>query len=125
MLKKISHIILSVLLLITTMGMTVSRHYCKGDLYSVSISGTDNASGCDMGNCCHDEIQNIKITNDFSVPSAVSIPILAEFDILGQFIFEYPEIYTLDEKDINFGYVESPPLLPIIETLSVKQEYLL
>ena len=124
MLKKISHIVLSLLLLVATMGMTVSKHYCKGDLYSVSVNGSDKSS-CDMGNCCHDETQNIKINNDFSVPSIASIPVLAGFDILGQVTLENPEIYPLHEKDINFGYVESPPLLPILETLSVKQEYLL
>lgn len=124
MLKKISHIIFSLLLLVATMGMTVSRHYCKGDLYSVSVNGSGNA-GCDMGNCCHDENQNIRIHDDFSTPTQASIPVLAEFDILGQTLFFCVDISSIHEEDIDFEYVESPPLLPILETLSVKQVYLL
>lgn len=124
MLKKISHIIFSLLLLVATVGMTVSRHYCKGDLYSVSVNGSGNA-GCDMGNCCHDENQNIRIHDDYSTPTSISIPVLAEFDILGNALFMDVDISSLYEKDIDFEFVESPPLLPILETLSVKQVYLL
>jgi hypothetical protein len=124
MLKKISHIVLSLLLLVATMGMTVSKHYCKGNLYSISFNGSDK-SCCDMANCCHDETQNIKLNDDFSSPSIASMPVLAEFDLLGQVMFGYTDSFTLHEEDINLRHVESPPPPLISETLSKRQVYLL
>tara|TARA_R110002050_G_C8830797_1_gene505204 strand:- start:621 stop:1073 length:453 start_codon:yes stop_codon:yes gene_type:complete len=43
--KKFSHIVLSFLLLISTMGMVINLHYCEGKLYDVGIFS-------EAKNCC-------------------------------------------------------------------------
>ena len=66
MLKKVSHILLSFLLLITTMGMTVNSHYCGNDLVSISVI-SESQSCCETPNCCHNESMLIKLEEDISI----------------------------------------------------------
>lgn len=70
MIKGISHITLSVLLLVITAGFAVSRHYCGDSL--VDIAYNKNADPCcDTGSCCHNEIQFYQLDEDFSMPETV------------------------------------------------------
>ena len=124
MLKTFSHIILSLILLVSTMGMTVSKHYCQGNLYSVSVDGLNNDK-CDMGSCCHDETQVYQVKEDFSIPAISTVPMLAELDILGHDLFAWEGIIAPEAENTTPTERESPPLLPIQKTLAVKQVYLL
>jgi hypothetical protein len=125
MLKKIIHIMLSSLLFFTTMGMVVSKHYCQGNLYSVSIDGLNNDK-CDMGNCCHDETHFFKVQEDFSQPQIINTPDVAGFDLF--FVAINPFISDLfAEEELKNQFIDySPPLpLDIQTSLSKKQTYLL
>ncbi|MGD9556091.1 MAG: hypothetical protein AB7V25_03650 [Mangrovibacterium sp.] len=73
MTKRISHIILSLLLIIFTAGVSISRHFCGGELAGVSLfsstaQGCSGESSCSMGNCCHDEHQLVRMQEDFVPP---------------------------------------------------------
>ena len=122
MLKRISHIILSLVLLVSTMGMAVSKHYCQGDLYSVSVDGLNNDK-CDMGDCCHDEAHFFKVQEDFYTPQISTIPVLAELDILGHDLFSEVLLNAPEQEVAGINFIETPPLLPIQKTLSLKQVY--
>jgi hypothetical protein len=86
MIKKISHIILAFVVLVTSVGMTVSSHYCGSTLESVSIIIAPDQCCDNLDGCCHDESFTIKIEDNFSVPSysydfsqlAISLPALLE-----------------------------------------------
>jgi len=54
MIKKLTHIVLASLLLVTTMGLTVSKHYCHNSLVDVSFFSKAE-SCCDDGGCCQNE----------------------------------------------------------------------
>ncbi|NOZ48111.1 MAG: hypothetical protein GXO79_15240 [Chlorobi bacterium] len=56
MIKKVSYIILSVLLLISTVGLTINLHYCAGVLYSYGID-------VKAENCCKNEIPKEQTIN--------------------------------------------------------------
>ncbi|NOZ48116.1 MAG: hypothetical protein GXO79_15265 [Chlorobi bacterium] len=56
MIKRISYIIISLALLITTMGLTINLHYCAGNLYSVAIDSENN-------NCCEDNNHKTHMNN--------------------------------------------------------------
>ena len=86
MLKKVSHIILSVLLLVSTVGVVVSKHYCSGSFVSVSVFN-EAESCCGDSDCCHNENQVYQVKTDFSAPIISSVPGLAEFGILGHNLF--------------------------------------
>jgi hypothetical protein len=65
MLKKALHIGVIVLLLISTMGVTMYKHYCSGYLISKSI-GFPPKKCCNNGcKTCHNESQTFKITDNY------------------------------------------------------------
>ena len=89
MLRKISHIILSLILLVSTMGLTIDKHYCGTRLVSVSILN-DTDPCCDPGDgCCHDDSETYKLSVD----------------------------YTLSQSDIDFN--QAPIVLPALSFLYV------
>ena len=66
MLKKISHIIIVLLLLVTTMGLTIDKHYCGTRLVSVGILN-EAESCCDMDDdCCHNDTETFKLNVDYT-----------------------------------------------------------
>ncbi len=102
--------------------MAVSKHYCQGDLYSVSVNGLNNDK-CDMGDCCHDEAHFFKVQEDFHTPPISTIPVLAELDILGHDLFTEVLLNSPELEVAGLNFIETPPLLPIQKTLSLKQVY--
>jgi hypothetical protein len=65
MVKRISHIIISFLLIVATTGVTLTRHYCGNQLISSSVLG--KAHNCCGTHCksCHDEISSFRVTDNF------------------------------------------------------------
>lgn len=124
MLKKFSHIILSALLLISTMGLAISKHYCSGSFVSASVF-QEAESCCGESDCCHNETSVYQVKDDFSAPALLNVPVMAELDILGYDI--YPEILVVlsETETSEILFDSSPPPLTIQKTLSLKQVYLL
>ncbi len=124
MLKKVSHIILSVLLLSVTMGLTISKHYCSGELVSTSLF-VDANSCCDSDNCCHNENEYLQLDEDYSIVSASEIPESTEFELLDfAVLISNFEIFEI-EKSEKFYVSDSPPPPKIQLVLAMKQSYLL
>ncbi len=65
MLKRTSHIILSFILLISTIGLVVSKHYCKEELVSISFFDISD-SCCEDSSCCHDKTESYQLKVDYS-----------------------------------------------------------
>ncbi len=64
MIRKISNIIIAIILLVSTTGFTISKHYCGNELITVEING-EAESCCDSPDCCHTETQFNKLNVDF------------------------------------------------------------
>jgi len=62
--KKISNIILAIILLVSTTGFTLSKHYCGGKLESVEVNA-EAESCCDSPYCCHTETEFNKLSVEF------------------------------------------------------------
>ena len=124
MLKTFSHITLSLVLLISTMGMVVSKHYCGNEAVSVSINHPSD-SCCDKGNCCSTEIHTYQVKDDFSSPVITTIPVLAELDILGHDLFEAEGLPEPESENPVSFLAHSPPPKTIQTVLSLRQLYLL
>jgi hypothetical protein len=121
MLTKISHIFLALLFMVTTMGMTVSKHFCGSYLQSTSVL-SEIEPCCDMPDCCHNESITLEIKDDFSVTSY-------NFDFT-QLAVDLPALVELVEIEVseNNSYLisENTPPPPKIQTvLSRFQSYLL
>ena len=123
MIKKPGHIILACLLLLTTMGLAVSKHYCQNSLVDVSIF-TQADSCCDDGGCCTNENNFYQLKEDFSAPVISTIPVLAEIDVLHQTLLD-PDILIPNELTDEFELTNDPPPLTVMEFLADEQVYLL
>ena len=65
---KVSRVILSMVLFISTTGLTVDKHYCGDHLVSIRFFG-DAKSCCSMdGDCCHQVTDTYKLTADYTHP---------------------------------------------------------
>ncbi len=66
MFKNVLNIIVVTLLLISTTGFTISKHYCGTHLVSVKINN-EAKSCCGLNdNCCHNESKLLQVDNDYS-----------------------------------------------------------
>jgi hypothetical protein len=61
--RKISHIVFSLVLVMTTAGMTITKHYCGSRLVSVNIL-SEPEKCCNNSNCCHNETITFKLDSD-------------------------------------------------------------
>ena len=124
MLRRFSHIILSVLLLTATMGMAVSKHFCSGTIVSLKLFG-ESKSCCGDSDCCHNENHFYKLQDDISAAQVQDAPQLAEIDILVSIpgSLELPGVAENNNHIILF--TDSPPPPKIQKVLSLKQSYLL
>ncbi len=121
MLRIITNIIISSLLLVSTTGIAVSRHYCEEEFISVELK-TEAGPCCNDDMCCHTETQLIQVTNDFlaSAPNLV-----LENPFPSDLILTFSEI---ERKPVNIGFKTSSThyALPLPETstrLALKQVY--
>jgi len=123
MLKRFSHIGLSLLLLISTVGFAVSKHYCGDAL--VDIAFNENAENCcDTGSCCHNETQVFQLDEDFSVPQIANAPELQETAVFGFTIFVASQTPVVNDSELTFNN-NSPPPSTVDEFLSLRQVFLL
>lgn len=110
MFKKVSHIIVTVLLLVATTGFVSFRHYCGEELISDSILA-DQAGCCDdSSTCCHDEIESFKIDADY-LSASLSIN-------LEQIAMEIPFLkgqnFSNPERGKNSSYAFNNLTLPLM-----------
>ena len=121
MFKKSIHILISILLLFATAGVSVSAHYCGDMLRSVSFMSTPD-SCCDDASCCHNETHFYQLDDDFTF-------INTEIKFLsGQQVINYPrpfEAMTVAEKSISSFYSDIPLHPRIRSYLALIQSFLL
>lgn len=65
MLKRISHIAISILLLIATTGLTISRNYCDESMMAAH-DASGESSCCDKkSECCQHEANTLRLDSEF------------------------------------------------------------
>ena len=79
MFKKLINIFITVTILISTTGFTISKHYCSGNLISVSV--LSEAQSCCKGgeDCCKNETISVEPINELLF-SSFSFDFLENFD---------------------------------------------
>ncbi|MDT8394583.1 MAG: hypothetical protein RQ761_12120 [Bacteroidales bacterium] len=121
MLKKSIHILISILLLLATTGISISAHYCGEKLRAVSLMNTP-AGCCDDASCCLNETQFYQLDDDFTF-------LYTEIKFLSdQQVIHYPrpdEAMPVAEKS-NSPLYNDIPLHPRIRSyLALIQSFLL
>ena len=126
--NKIFSVILSFVILITSMGFTVSSHICGGKRVKTELGliSTDVSCGmekdennCAKGtqmrsNCCQDQFNLIQMDEDYTQQ-------LTNFqfstDFLIAFVTSYIELFENETNEIDFFADHSPP--PLIKDIPV------
>jgi len=79
--KKIGHIIMIFLLLISTAGVSINKHYSGGELYSTAII-VDADSCCENPcGCCDEKSEQLKVEADY-LASSFDLTEAAQLDLL-------------------------------------------
>ena len=73
MIRKASHIILSIIILLTTAGLAITEHYCGNRLVSVNVLSEPDKC-CDDIDCCHNETIIVKLDTDIINISTDQLP---------------------------------------------------
>jgi hypothetical protein len=118
--KKILSILLAVVFFITSTGFTISSHKCGGKVHKQNINLTAENLNCGMeesekdsctdneiqGNCCQNEFQNFKITDDYQ-----RIDFGSSFEIQHLIAFTYTLTeLVLENKTYAKHLIYTPPL---------------
>lgn len=120
MFTKVIYVLMSLVLLISTTGLTVDKHYCGDNLVSVSFFGHAGSCGDMDGSCCRQDTDTYKLTLDYTTP-VFNLTFEQDYDQMPA----QAMVYNLLPKD---GYCSidqfglSPPLIPR-KTLSSLQTY--
>ena len=114
MLRKIIHIAFAFLLLLSTVGISVSRHLCMGNVYDVAIlKAADTCSG-DLEipmDCCDDETEVFSVSQTFEYYALVlqlEAPSLNLYSLSDYFIPQV-ELQSAYSK-LSVFHTPSPPL---------------
>ncbi|RLD57563.1 MAG: hypothetical protein DRJ05_09510 [Bacteroidetes bacterium] len=125
MLKKVSHIIISLILLVSTTGLTISKHYSMGELFDVSFIGEADSCCPVPCDCCEDEFEFHRLEVEF-----VGSDIEVSFDEISS--IDIAVITSIFDINIDLGYLlnekeyannHSPPIISF--TPSLTQSFLL
>ena len=105
------HISLAILLMISSVGIVVSVHYCHDKLASISIF-KESKTCCTNPNCCQNETISIQFDEDYVVQDLQSLKKIIIAPILYSFIDFQNQFLWRNENFISFNKMkESPPLV--------------
>lgn len=126
MLRLIYHTFLVLLLLLSTIGIRTSQHFCGSKLISTSFfSEADNCcpdKGTD--NCCHNETKILRCDKDLYIANSSNLAISAVADIKINFIFEQKTNNTSTYKPAYSVNKHAPPS-PRTMQLALLQSYII
>lgn len=138
MIRKISNITIAVLLLVLTMGFTVSKHYCGGRLVNVAVFNSDDIgcsmnmnmdmnaskSSCSLNNhCCTNEHHVYQLDKTYTSPITLDHVPFFQVDLAVLDLRPItPETSEAKTKDY-FVLAKSPPPKDVLSALSDLQTY--
>ncbi|MFY0686605.1 MAG: hypothetical protein JXQ90_05550 [Cyclobacteriaceae bacterium] len=123
--KSILNSLLVITLLMSSAGMSLSKHYCLGRLMSVAVN--EQADNCTEGMseempCCEDEVDLIK-TDDFSGVGKLDLDPPVSYITVAAYLSINSELVLMD-VDKTPKINPSPPL-PLKNDQSILQVYLI
>ncbi|HKJ42001.1 MAG TPA: hypothetical protein VKA27_07890 [Sunxiuqinia sp.] len=141
MIRKISHIAIAILLLVLTMGFSISKHYCGNSMVDVAVF-SQGADGCGMdmkdmnmpanttkdacmtaSSCCHTDLHVYQLDKTYTSPVVIGHVPFIQVDLavldLSLFTSEIREAKTNN----YFILAKSPPPKDVLSALSDLQIY--
>ncbi len=120
MFRKIANILVLILFIVSTTGFTISKHYCHGNLVSVSINvEAKSCCGVSDNDCCKNENEFCQLTDDFAATMPFNIVNDFSFDI-SLFVQESFGLVSTTEIGsiyLNKGFIPPPDLSVVLADL--------
>lgn len=124
MFRKITHIILTVFLMVSTTGITLSMNYCGGKWVSTSIN-IEAKSCCDgTDGCCENKTIHFEVEDDYINPIQVDNTKIVELDVLFPILFVLNFELLSEENETFEVFADASPPLTIQIRLSLLQTFL-
>jgi hypothetical protein len=108
--RRILHIVLSLLIVVSTSGVTVNMHYCHNRLISVGV--LFNAKPCcNSKSCCHNEAKFSKVDDKATIANSLILDltkIIKHFNLFA--VDAYADYLSLSRTFYNVDKItHSPP----------------
>ena len=124
MTSRFLHIIVSLYLLVSLTGFSVSLHYCGNELMAIAID-QEAKSCCDSScNGCSDEQHYVKLDEDLSTPVYHQHPDKAQIDLMAAVAIIFDQTVSPSKQFSSF-ISESPPGRTGPDRLTAFQSFLL
>ena len=114
-LAKILNVFLALLLLLSTSGVTLHKHYCMGRLKNIAVFQEAKSCITKMGmeramDCCEDVEEELKVTDLNKVSFAFSLT--PQLHLLAAFTYVFIDWDLFSNVSLHFPYVNyKPPLI--------------
>ncbi len=111
--KRLIHILVAGLLLFTTTGFTITKHYCGDNLVEVVVNVVPE-SCCDMNNggCCKNESEFFQLSDDFAGSQVLNVDFqfVFDFDLLVQESLEVKANVQISSIYLDRNFILPPDL---------------
>lgn len=121
--RRLSHIFLSLILVVSTMGMTISKHYCGDMLLKTAINKQVETCSDKMEmpeGCCHEETQNFVLEDEYQLQNfqlkLVDLPLLYAITFY-ELVLNNAELDTPEYTQFNSLALTGPPIYLRVESL--------
>jgi len=120
--KKVTSILLSFILVISTTGFTINKHFCGGHLVATQFFSTEEPESCCDGmdmpaGCCHNESEYYQLDENFNLAKV-------SFETASNFVFTFIKHIVLndlfastDTYKVKYLHYKPPLLKPDIPVL--------
>ena len=116
------HISLAILLMISSVGIVVSVHYCHDKLASISIF-KESKTCCTNPNCCQNETISIQFDEDYVVQDLQSLKKVSMAQALVSFIDFHSQYLWNNKSLIAFININKSP--PLVSDIPIRIQCLL
>ncbi|ADY28605.1 HYC_CC_PP family protein [Cellulophaga lytica] len=127
LLHKITTIALALLVLLSTVSFAVEKHFCCGELVSVSVYPEDfgcgesafvQTSNTSEDNCCKGILEAVKGQDRLTVASDQKEKVITQYVVTSILSLTASDLYVLKQKTSEKKY--APPLL--VQNLQVSHQ---
>lgn len=137
MLRKVSHIVMALVLIVANLGLTISTHYCQGEALESKINLTPSDLECGMADmenscalpvehhndethidnipCCENEYQSIQSTEDF-IQDATPVTFNVDFAATIVYVTLNLDLFPKSTQQ-HYSEYHSPPIEKDIQVL--------
>ncbi|MBS2212916.1 hypothetical protein KEM09_15970 [Carboxylicivirga mesophila] len=118
------HIVLSLMLLVSTTGVTFSMHYCGGKYVSTSLFVEADSCCGDGCGCCENKSVHYEVEEDYTGPVISALEPAIELDLLIELFHFEIDAEELSILSVKRTFEDISPPLPVAERLSLLQTFL-